>query len=114
MNRPTSHRWRAVTLIVTVCSVVLLTACETLDERQSRALNLVGSLTFTASGALQDTGEQTKGVLTAGQNVWKNLMGGVESMQMRVSAIKKGFNMLQEGKALIEQGFGVTGSGAVQ
>ena len=93
-------------LLVLMLVGVLLVGCDSVEERQKKAANLLQGLEQTASGVVTETVGQIKNVVDSGKSVVGTVQEGVADVKRRVDAVEAGVKKIQEGKELITEGLG--------
>lgn len=101
-------------LFVLMLVGVLLVGCDSVEERQKRASDLMQGLERTASGVVTETVGQIKGVVDSGKSAAGAVQEGVADIKRRVDAVEAGVKKIKEGKKLIDEGLGNNSPGQDQ
>lgn len=92
-----------VLCIVGLC-LFFVTACQTVEERQKRVLNVIDQATSTASGAVSDVQSQVDAAIGLGTSIHDAIDSVVTDVKDRVDTISSGVDLLLQGTDLIEEG----------
>lgn len=96
----------SVLLLVLIAGGFLLVGCSSVEERQTNALRLLGGVSGSASGALQQAMMQVRGAVELGKGVVGTVQEGAADIRHRADTVSEGVQKVQEGKKLIEEGLG--------